>query len=106
MDYALSKSFDYWVDEKGTKENPSVWTREASNLSYAEAYQIIQANNPHWVISFRNESYLMKNGLDHWEFGGCNIGNNDYGDVFIWIKVIPEEAEKIFEMFNLEINEY
>lgn len=106
MDYALNKSFDFWVDEKGTNKHPSVWTREPSDLSYEEAYKIIQANKPHWVIIFRNESYLMKNGLDYWEFVGCNIGSNDYGEVFIWIKVTIEEAEKIFEIFNLEINEY
>jgi hypothetical protein len=106
LDYALSKSFDFWVDEKGTEKHPSVSTREPSDLSYAEAYQIIQANKPHWVFSFRNESYITKNGEDYWEFGGCNIGRNDYGEVFIWIKVTIPEAYEIFEKFNLEINEY
>jgi hypothetical protein len=106
MDYALSKSFDFWVDEKGTLDNPGIFQRQPSKLSYEEAFDIIQANKPHWVISFRNESYIMKNGKDYWEFGGCNIGRNDYGEVFIWIKVTLEEGEKIFEKFNLEINEY
>ena len=106
LDYALSKSFDFWVDEKGTEKHPSVWTREPSDLSYEEAFDIIQANKPHWVFSFRNESYITKNGEDYWEFGGCNIGRNDYGEVFIWIKVTIPEAYKIFEKFNLEINEY
>jgi len=105
-DYALSKSFDFWIDEKGTEKHPSVWRREPSDLPYEEAYKIIQANKPHWVISFRNESYLMKNGVDYWEFGGCNIGSNNYGEVFIWIKVSIAEGYKIFEKFNLEIKEY
>jgi hypothetical protein len=103
FDYALSKSFDFWVDEKGTEKHPDVWRRQPSDLSYEEAFKIIQANKPHWVISFRNESYLMKDGLDYWEFGGCNIGSNDYGEVFIWIKVKPEEALKIFEKFDLKV---
>lgn len=106
LDYALSKSFDFWVDEKGTEKHPSVWKREPSDLSYEEAFEIIQANKPHWVFSFRNESYILKNGQDYWEFGGCNIGRNDYGEVFIWIKVTIAEAYEIFEKFNLEINEY
>lgn len=105
MDYALSKSYQYWVDEKGTIDNPGVWTREPSKLSYEEAYNIIQNNNPHWVISFRNLSAISKD-KDYWEFGGCNIGNNNYGDVFIWIKVDVDIAKLILEKFNLQINEY
>jgi hypothetical protein len=106
LDYALSKSFEFWIDEKGTLDNPGISQRKISKLSYEEAFDIIQANKPHWVISFRNESYITKNGEDYWEFGGCNIGRNDYGEVFIWIKVTIAEAYEIFERFNLEINEY
>jgi hypothetical protein len=105
FDYALSKSFDSWVDEKSTIDNPGYATRRPSKLSYEEAYELIQANKPHWVISFRNASYVS-NEEDYWEFGGCNIGSNSYGEVFIWIKVRIEEALKIFEKFNLKINEY
>jgi hypothetical protein len=105
FDYALSKSFDSWVDEKSTIDNPGYATRRPSKLNYEEAYNIIEANKPHWVISFRNASYVS-NEEDYWEFGGCNIGSNDYGEVFIWIKVKIEEALKIFEKFNLQINEY
>ena len=105
FDYALSKSFDFWVDEKGTAKHPSVWQRQPSDLTYEEAYNIIEANKPHWVISFRNASYVSRED-DYWEFGGCNIGENAYGEVFIWIKVTIEEALKIFEKFNLEVNEY
>jgi len=105
FDYALSKSFDFWVDEKSTKDNPGYVQRQPSKLNYEEAYTIIQANRPHWVVSFRNASYI---GIedDYWEFGGCNIKENSYGEVFIWIKVEISEAIKIFEKFSLEINEY
>ena len=105
FDYALSKSFDFWVDEKGTAKHPSVWRRQPSDLNYEEAYNIIESNKPHWVVSFRNASYVSRED-DYWEFGGCNIGENSYGEVFIWIKVTIEEALKIFEKFNLEVNEY
>lgn len=104
-DYALSKSYDFWVDEKGTKANPEVWVRKPSNLSYEQAFDIIQNNSPHWVISFRNQSALFDEE-DYWEFGGCNISSNDYGEVFIWIKVKPKIAEEIFKKFNLEKYEY
>ena len=105
FDYAVSKSFDFWVDEKSTIDNPGYVQRRPSKLNYEEAYAIIQANRPHWVVSLRNASYV---GIedDYWEFGGCNIKENSYGDVFIWIKVEISEALKIFEKFNLEINEY
>lgn len=100
-DYALSKSFDNWIDEKGTKDNPGVWQRKPSKLSYEDAFDIILHNKPHWVISFRNESFIVKDGEDYWEFGGSNLGSNTYGTVFIWIKVNIKEAEKIFKKFNL-----
>jgi len=106
LDAALSKSFNSWVDEKGTKDNPGVWKREPSKLSFEEAFKIIQKNKPHWVISFRNISYLSKFEKDYWEFGGCNIGSNDYGEVFIWIQVEVPIAKEIFTQFNLQVEEY
>lgn len=106
FDYALSKSYDFWVDEKGTSDNPGIFQRKPSKLSYEEAYTIIQSNKSHWVVSFRNVNHISIKERDYWEFGGCNIGRNDYGEVFIWIIVEPEEALKIFEKFNLKVNEY
>ena len=103
MDYALSKSYNFWIDEKGTKDNPGIWYRKSSKLTYEEAYKIIQSNRPHWVISYRNVSHLHSHEQDYWEFGGCNIGENKYGEVFIWIQVKPEEAKLIFKKFNLKI---
>jgi hypothetical protein len=103
LDDALKVSFNYWVDEKGTKEHPSVWRRELSNLSYEEAYNIVSKNKPLWHIVFRNMKYLSKSEDDFWDFGGCNIGSNDYGEVFIWIQVSVEEAEKLFQKYNLEV---
>lgn len=108
LDYAKSLCYDFWVDEKGTKKHPGIWQRQQSDLTYEEAFDIIQANKPHWVISFRNMSYFGENEKekDYWEFGGCNIASNDYGEVFIWINVEVDVALGIFEKFGLEINEY
>jgi len=103
-DYALSKSFENWVDEKGTKDNPGVWQRTFSKLSYEDAFDLILHNEPHWVISFRNNTYFGEK--DYWEFGGSNMANNNYGEIFIWINVDVEIAEKIFTKFNLIKNEY
>jgi hypothetical protein len=106
FDKALAKSFNNWIDEKGTKDNPGLLQRKSSKLSYEQAFQIIQDNKPHWVISFRNESYLNSTLKDFWEFGGCNISSNNYGEVFIWINVDIKEAEEIFKEFGLKIEEY
>lgn len=102
---AISKSFNWWIDEKGTKDNPGVWKREPSKLTYEQAFEIIQNNKPHWVISFRNVSSIY-NEEDYWDFGGCNIGINDYGEVFIWIQVKVDVAEELFKKYKLEKNEY
>jgi hypothetical protein len=106
LDDALRVSFNHWIDEKGTKDNPGVWQRRPSKLSYEEAYDIINGAKPLWHIVFRNMKYLSEVEDDYWDFGGCNIGSNDYGDVFIWIQVSVEEAEKIFQMYNLEIERF
>lgn len=102
--YALSKSFDTWIDEKGTKDNPVVWQRKLSKLSYEDAFFIILENKPCWTISFRNGS--LWNEEDYWEFGGSNLSSNSYGEVFIWVKVNIKDAEEIFEKFNLIKEEY
>jgi hypothetical protein len=104
-DEALSVSFQHWIDEKGTISHPDVWRRHPSDLTYEEAFEIVQSSKPHWVISFRNVSYISKEE-DYWEFGGCNIGENKYGEVFIWIKVTPDEAHKIFKKYKLNLNYY
>lgn len=104
FDLALEKSFKYWIDEKGTVDNPGIIQRKLSKLSYEEAFSIIQENKPHWVIYFRNNSRLNISEGDYWEFGGCNIDSNGHGELFIWILVDTEEAVKIFEKFNLQID--
>lgn len=106
LDEALKVSFHSWIDEKGTKDHPREWQRRPSKLSYEEAFEIIQNNRPHWVFSYRNESYIVRNGKDYWEFGGCNIKSNDYGSVFIWIQLDIEQAHIIFEKYNLKIKNY
>jgi hypothetical protein len=105
MDEALKASFNTWVDEKGTKDNPGIWRRERSKLTYEEAYNIIQNNKPHWIICFRDMHFTSMEE-DYWDFGGCNIGENNYGDVYIWIKVNVEDALKIIEKYNLVQKQY
>lgn len=104
LDYALSKSYNNWVDEKGTLDNPGVFQRRPSKLTYEEAFTLIQSSKPHWVFCFREDSKF--GDIDHWDLGGCNIGSNDYGEVFIWIHVTVEVFEEIKEKFNLIIKEY
>lgn len=106
FDLALSKSFTSWVDEKGTKDNPIIFQRKPSNLTYQQAFKLIENNKPHWVVSFRNKSYISSKEKDYWEFGGCNIASNNYGEVFIWILVDIKEAEQIFKKFDLKIKSY
>lgn len=105
FDEALDKSFNSWIDEKGTKDNPGIARRQDSKLTYKEAFNMIKDSKPHWVISFRNMEYLTGEA-DYWEFGGCSIGSNDYGEVFIWIRVDVESAEEIFKKYKLEIYAY
>lgn len=104
LDYALSKSYNSWIDEKATKDNPGYAQRQNSKLSYEEAFEIILNNKPHWTIFFRNNSYF--GDKDYWEFGGCNIRKGEYGYVFIWIQVDVDVAKEIIEKFNLEVEDY
>lgn len=105
-DLAKSESYDFWIDEKGTVDNPGVWQRKSSKLSYEDAFTIIENNKPHWTISFRNESYFNENLQDYFEFSGCNLKSNEYGEVFIWIKVSVEKSLEIFKKYNLNLKSY
>ena len=105
-DYAKSKSFNFWIDEKGTEDNTGNWQRKPSKLTYDEAFEIIQNAKPHWVISYRNLSAITTHEKNHWEFGGCNIASNKYGEVFIWIEVDVDIAEEIFQKFGLKRKNY
>lgn len=106
FDCALLKSYNYHVDEFGTKDNPNIWTRKQSKLSYEEAFEIIKNNEPYSVISYRNESYLSNQLNDFWEFCISNNKHGEYGTLFIWISVNVKESLEIFEKFKLNINEY
>jgi len=104
---AISMGSGLSIDEKGTEDNPGIWMREPSKLDFEEAFSIIQRSKPHWVMIFRNESYLTNDpNSDYWDFGGCNLGNNDYGEVFIFIKVSTENAKILFQKHGIEIEEF
>jgi hypothetical protein len=103
---AISLSTLWWIDEKGTADNPGLWQRRPSKLTFDEAYDIINNHKPHWLASFRNQSAIFDNHEDYWDIGGCNIGSNNYGEVFIWIQVPPKEAEELFKKWNMEIDWY
>ena len=104
---ALKVSFNDWVDEKGTEKYTSVWKRNKSELTFEEAYNIIQNSKPHWVFSFRNMKEITNGTIeDYWDFGGCNLSSNNYGEVFIWIHVDIISAEKIFKKYSLKIKRY
>lgn len=104
---AIGVSTGHWVDEKGTVDHPSIWQRQPSKLSFEEAYPLINNHKPHWVALFRNEGYLTGNPSDdYWDIGGCNIDSNGYGEVFLWIKVQPAEAEKLFQKHGLNVEWY
>lgn len=100
---ALNVSSDIWIDEKNTIDNP-IFTRKPSKLNYKEAFDLIAKNKPHWVVSYRNDSYINAQLDDYWEFSGCSIQENDYGDVFIFIKVPIEKANAIFQKYNLQVS--
>ena len=103
-DYALEKSYHHWVDEKSTEDNPSYSQRKLSKLTYKKAFRLINNNKPHWVISFRDNSNFGEK--DYWEFGGCNISETNYGDVFLWILVDVDVGEEIIKKFKLIKNFY
>lgn len=108
VDDALGVCFNMSITEKGTEKHPSTWQRQPSDLSYEEVYKLIQSSKPHWVIVYRDNFYLTGGReKSYWEFGGCNIGsNNGYGEVFLFIQVDEENAQTIFEKYNLKVDEY
>ncbi len=101
---ALAASYNNHIDELGTKENPSCMSRSSSNLTFNDAWNLIEPYKPHFVCMWREDSYF--GDYDHWEFGACNIAENGYGSVFIFINVKPEDAEKIFEKYKLKKEYY
>jgi hypothetical protein len=103
---AIELGSEYHIDEKGTKDHPSIAQRQPSKLLFDEAFEIIKNAKPHWVCIFRNISYLSDKEDDYWDLGGCTIAENDYGDVFIFIIVKPDVAEKLFEKYKLEVEWY
>ena len=101
---AKEKSFEIRIEEKSSKNNPSYIKRASSTLFYQEAFEIINTSKPHWTVLFRNNSYFGEK--DFWEFSGCTIANNEYGEVFIFILVDLDQAEEIFNIFGLHKHRY
>lgn len=104
---AKNVSFDCHIDETGSEDNPSSWIRKRSKLTFEEAYELIHPYKPNWVILYRDLEYITRGReKSYWEFGGCNISDNGYGTVFMFISVEIEKAEEIFKKYNLEIDWY
>ena len=104
---AIEAAFSVEISERGSAANPTHWQRRASALSFEQAFDLIQPFNPHWVIMYRDEAYFTGRQEDcYWDFGGCNIGENGYGDVFMYIRVKDEPARKLFEKYGLHVDWY
>lgn len=104
---AKNVSFNYHIDELWSKDNPDSWKRKPSKLSFEEAYELINPYNPHWGILYRDQEYITGGReKSYWEFGGCNLGTNGYGTVYMFIQVEVDKAEEIFKKHSLTINKY
>jgi hypothetical protein len=102
---AIEVSFRHFVHERSTESNPSAFVRAQSSLTFEQAYDLINPYNPHWVIMFRNEEYWTGNSDDnYWEFGGCNLANNGYGEVYVFIRVKEDRARELFEKYGLTLS--
>lgn len=102
---AIGVSFRHFVHERSTESNPSAFVRAQSSLTFEQAYDLINPYNPHWVIMFRNEEYWTGNSEDnYWEFGGCNMTNNGYGEVYVFIRVKENRARELFEKYGLTLS--
>ena len=92
---ALLFSFQHWVDELDCSKS---FARQRITDSFNEVLGIcLKEKNAHWTILFRKAH--VKSESDYWEFGvvaGIKI------EKFIWIKVRPDLAEKLFEKYSLK----
>jgi hypothetical protein len=103
---AKNVSFNYHIDELGSKDNPSSSIRKRSKLTFEEAYELMNPYKPHWVIIYRDQEHITGGQeKSYWEFGGSNLSDNGYGIVYMFISVEIEKAEEIFKKYNLNINE-
>lgn len=102
LDCAKKNAIEIFIDEKHSEDNPS-FARKKSKLTYEEALDFIEKSKPHFTIYFRNNSYISTTEKDVWEFGVCNISENNYGCIFIFINLEEEEANKVFKKYNLKV---
>ena len=100
LDYAKSLTTHFWVDEKGSKKHPDIQQRHTSELTIDEAYNLMKDTQCLWAAHFRD----MKGNMDddYWDFGGTTIERIEYGELFIWIQLSKEEANKVIKKFNLK----
>ena len=86
------------VDKKGSR-----FVRESTNVSFNEVLKIFLKNkHMHWTILYRDN--LIESDVAYWEFGGCTLMEKE--DLFVWINVRLDLAEKIFEKYGLTIDWY
>ncbi len=95
---ALMNAYEFWVDELDCTKSIS---RQRIDKSFLEVMDIcLNDKQAHWTILFRDKV----DGFDeaHWEFGVCGGSPSQ----FIWIKIRPDLADKIFLEGNLQVIEY
>lgn len=101
---ALMASYHHTID---IKIYPS-WSRTPSTKSFSEVLDgaLEISKSSHWTIIYRDINALTEgNEKSYWEFGVCYENKEDNTD-FIWIYVESTKAEKIFELFKLQIDKF
>ena len=96
---ALQNSYVFWCDKLDCSKS---YSRERTDKSFSKVLSIAFLDKAaHWTILFRDK--VFNDDMPHWEFGVRNMSGIEY---FIWIKVRPDIAIKIFDKFNLTVMDY
>ena len=95
---AISLSYNSKVNEK----NKNKFSRENSEISLFDALNICLENLSHWVIIYRDMSFI--NEESYWDFGVSTL--NLDSDIFIFTRLTDINAEFIIKKFKLKILNY